>query len=182
MKILRSYKNMIILIGAIIIGAVAGIMFGSDAKVVAPLGDLFLNLLLVSIVPLIFLNITTSIGKMKEPKRLGKIMRSIVLVFLVTSFLSVIVGFVGTYFVDLVNVKDVSDIKEVIVDEVEESDNELALLDRTLEVYITKRKVKFYLFASNIKGWHKETKIIKKIIYSTNFFFVILNPILINGS
>jgi hypothetical protein len=43
------------------------------------------------------------------------------------------------------------------------SENGLALLDRTLEVYITKRKVKFYLFASNIKGWHKETKIIKKM-------------------
>ena len=85
MKVLKSYKNMLILIISIIIGMIAGIIFGEDAKVVAPLGDLFLNLLLVSIVPLIFLNITTSIGKMKEPKRLGKIMRSVVFVFLITN-------------------------------------------------------------------------------------------------
>lgn len=134
MRVLKNYKSMIILIGAIIIGAIAGIIFGSDASVVAPLGDLFLNLLLVSIVPLIFLNITTSIGKMKEPKRLGKIMRSIVFIFLITSFIAVIVGLFSTYFVDLVNVDDVSVIKEVIVDSEVTSDTELNLLDRTVQL------------------------------------------------
>lgn len=80
MKVLKSYKSMLILIFSIVIGMFVGIIFGEDAKVVAPLGDLFLNLLLVSIVPLIFLNITTSIGKMKEPKRLGKIMKSVMII------------------------------------------------------------------------------------------------------
>jgi len=133
-KILRSYKSMIILIVAIVIGSLVGIIFGSDAKVVSPLGDLFLNLLLVSIVPLIFLNITTSIGKMKEPKRLGKIMKSIVGIFLFTSFVAVIIGLVSTYFVDLVDVKDINVIKEVIVDDGEDTDTELALLDRTVQL------------------------------------------------
>ena len=134
MKFLKNYKSLIILIGAIVVGAICGIIFESDAKVVAPLGDLFLNLLLVSIVPLIFLNITTSIGKMKEPKRLGKIMRSIVFVFLITSLISVIVGFFSTYFVDLVKVSDVSSIKEVIEDVEVLEDTELNLLGRTVQL------------------------------------------------
>lgn len=134
MKFLKNYKSLIILIGAIVIGAICGIIFGSDAKVVAPLGDLFLNLLLVSIVPLIFLNITTSIGKMKEPKRLGKIMRSIVFVFLITSLIAVVVGFFSTYFVDLVKVSDVSSIKEVIEDVEILEDTELNLLGRTVQL------------------------------------------------
>ena len=134
MKFLKNYKSLIILIGAIVVGAICGIIFESDAKVVAPLGDLFLNLLLVSIVPLIFLNITTSIGKMKEPKRLGKIMRSIVLVFLITSLVSVVVGFFSTYFVDLVKVSDVSSIKEVIEDVEVIEDTELNLLGRTVQL------------------------------------------------
>ena len=134
MKFLKNYKSMIVLIGSIIVGAICGIIFESDAKVVAPLGDLFLNLLLVSIVPLIFLNITTSIGKMKEPKRLGKIMRSIVFVFLITSLISVIVGFFSTYFVDLVKVSDVSSIKEVIEDVEVLEDTELNLLGRTVQL------------------------------------------------
>ena len=133
MKFLKNYKSMIILIVSIVIGAVMGIIFGEDAKIVAPLGDLFLNLLLVSIVPLIFLNITTSIGKMKEPKRLGKIMRSIVFVFIVTSLIAVMVGIFSTYFVDLVDISDVSAIKEVITDEVS-SYTDLNLLDRTIQL------------------------------------------------
>ena len=133
-KVLKNYKSMIILIGAIIIGAIVGIIWGEDASVLSPLGDLFLNLLLVSIVPLIFLNITTSIGKMKEPKRLGKIMKSIVGIFLITSFIAVMVGFVSTYFVDLVNVSDVDAIKEIIDVDAKSDDTELALLDRTVQL------------------------------------------------
>ena len=134
MKVLKSYKSMLILIFSIVIGMFVGIIFGEDAKVVAPLGDLFLNLLLVSIVPLIFLNITTSIGKMKEPKRLGKIMKSVVFVFLITSIVAVLVGLFSTYFVNLVKVEDVSAIKEVIVDDMVETETQLALLDRTVQL------------------------------------------------
>lgn len=133
MKFLKNYKSMMILLLSILIGTVVGIVMGEDANVVAPLGDLFLNLLLVSIVPLIFLNITTSIGKMKEPNRLGKIIKGIVFVFVITSLISVFVGILSTYFVDLVNVSDVDLIKEVIVDEVVNEDS-LNLLDRTIQL------------------------------------------------
>ena len=57
---------------AIIIGAIVGIAFKEKAAVLKPFGDIFLNLLFVVIVPLIFLSITTSIAKIKQPKRLGK--------------------------------------------------------------------------------------------------------------
>ena len=54
-KILKNYKSTLILILAIIIGAVVGLIFKEDAKVLSPLGDIFINLLLVVIVPLVFL-------------------------------------------------------------------------------------------------------------------------------
>lgn len=38
----------------VIIGVICGLVFKEKAQVVKPLGDLFLNLLLVIIVPLIF--------------------------------------------------------------------------------------------------------------------------------
>lgn len=132
---LKNYKSTLILLVAIIIGAIAGIIFKEDAKVVSPLGDLFLNLLLVIIVPLIFLTISTSIAKMKEPKRLGKIMRTIVLVFIVTSLIAVLVGFISTYYTDLVDTSNGEAIKESLVDESNDEvvDNELNLLGRTVE-------------------------------------------------
>ncbi len=134
-KFWKNYKSTIILLASIIIGAIAGIVFKEDAKVVSPLGDLFLNLLLVIVVPLIFLTISTSIAKMKEPKRLGKIMRTIVGVFVFTSLIAVIIGFVSTYYIDLVDTADGEAIKESLVldSNQEVKDIELNLLGRTVE-------------------------------------------------
>ena len=84
-KFLKTYKSVIILLAAIIIGAIVGIAFKEKAAVLKPFGDIFLNLLFVVIVPLIFLSITTSIAKIKQPKRLGKIMITIFCVFIVMS-------------------------------------------------------------------------------------------------
>lgn len=53
-KFLKNYKTMLLLILAMIIGAIAGLIFKEDAMVVKPLGDLFLNLMFVIIVPLVF--------------------------------------------------------------------------------------------------------------------------------
>lgn len=120
---------------AIIVGAIAGIVFKEDATIVKPLGDLFLNLLFIVIVPLIFLTITTSIAKMQQPKRLGKIMRTIILVFVVTSLVAVFVGLATTYSMDLVKTSDGEKIKETLeLENTDEEKIELALLDRTVQV------------------------------------------------
>ncbi len=95
-KFISNYKSTIILLVAIIVGAIVGIVFQEKATVLSPLGDLFLNLLLVVIVPLIFLTITTSIAKMKQPKRIGKIILSIIGVFVFTSIIAVLIGFAST--------------------------------------------------------------------------------------
>ena len=122
-KILSNYKSTIILIAAIIVGAIFGIIFQEKAAVVAPLGDVFLNLLLVIIVPLIFLNITTAITKMESPKRMGKIIGVIIAVFLVMSLISVFVGFGATFKTGLVSVEDGEAIKSTLeAGEVEEEE------------------------------------------------------------
>lgn len=135
-KALKNYKSTIILLGAIIIGGIVGIIFGDKTKVLSPFGDLFLNLLLVIIVPLIFLTITTSIGRMKQPKRLGKILGSILFVFIITSLVSVLIGFVGTR-ISLVDSKDAVKIKEVLSDEIESENEELNILSRTVNAIST---------------------------------------------
>ena len=136
-KFLSNYKSTIILLVAIIVGAVLGIVFQEKATILSPLGDLFLNLLLVIIIPLIFLTITTSITKMKTPKRLGKIVASIIGVFIVTSLIAVIIGFVSTYFVNLVNPEDSEVIKTSFkenVEEISDEKEEITILDRTISL------------------------------------------------
>lgn len=137
-KFLSNYKSTIILLVAIIVGAIVGIVFQEKATILSPLGDLFLNLLLVIIVPLIFLTITTSIAKMKQPKRIGKIVVSIIGVFIVTSIIAVLVGFASTYFIKLVNPEDGEKIRtsleETTAEEDTETEEELTIADRTVQL------------------------------------------------
>lgn len=132
-KFLKNYKSTLILLGSIIIGTIVGLIFGEKATVLSPFGDLFLNMLLVIIVPLIFLTISTSIGKMKQPKRIGKILTTIILVFAFTSIVSVFVGLVSTKAFRLVDVKDTEAIKEVLKGAEEVTKEDVNFLERTVE-------------------------------------------------
>ncbi len=130
-KFLQNYKSTIILIAAIIVGAIVGVVFQENAAVLSPLGDIFLNALLVIIVPLIFLNITTAITKMESPKRMGKIIGIIIAVFLVMSLISVFVGFGATFKSGLVSVEDGEQIRASLEADSEVEEEELNLLQRT---------------------------------------------------
>ena len=132
-KFLKNYKSTLILLASIIIGTIVGIIFEEKATVLSPFGDLFLNMLLVIIVPLIFLTISTSIGKMKQPKRIGKILTTIILVFAFTSIVSVFVGIVSTKAFRLVDVKDEAAIKEVLKGAEEITNEDVNFLERTVE-------------------------------------------------
>ena len=132
-KFLKNYKSTLILLASIIIGTIVGLIYGEKATVLSPFGDLFLNMLLVIIVPLIFLTISTSIGKMKQPKRIGKILTTIILVFAFTSIVSVFVGIVSTKAFRLVDVKDEAAIKEVLKGAEEITNEDVNFLERTVE-------------------------------------------------
>ena len=131
-KFIKNYKTSIILLGSIILGTIVGLVFKEKAKVLSPFGDLFLNLLLVIIIPLIFLTISTSIGKMKQPKRIGKILATIIGVFVVTSLISVSVGLMTTKSIKLVNTQDENAIKEILKDEQTIEKEDVNFLDRTV--------------------------------------------------
>lgn len=83
-KIWDSYRFPLILLGGIIIGALLGLILGERATVLAPLGQIFLNLMFTIVVPMVFVSITTAVGNMVNMKRLGKILGSLVLTFVVT--------------------------------------------------------------------------------------------------
>ena len=135
-KIIKNYKGTLILLGMVIIGVICGLVFKEKAQVVKPLGYLFLNLLLVIIVPLIFFTITSSISKMNEKKRLSKILTSTIIIFLITSVIAVLFGFLTTSFTNLVNPNDTNAIKEVF-DNTVEKNIELNILERTVNVLST---------------------------------------------
>lgn len=135
-KILNNYKGTIILIGAILIGVIVGLIFKNDAAILKPFGDLFLNLLLVVIVPLIFTTITSAIIKMESPKRLKKVISRIFIVFAIVSVIAAVIGVASTYSFKLVDVKDTNKIMDLLEDNGTETE-ELSILDRTVSLIST---------------------------------------------
>ena len=83
----KNYKSSIILLGSILIGGIVGATMGEKATVLKPIGELFLNLLFMTLVPLVFFSVTSAIANMGGMNRLGKILKSIVIVFFLYSLL-----------------------------------------------------------------------------------------------
>ena len=127
-KIIKNYKQSIILIGSLVIGTIVGLVFKEKATVLEPLGTLFINMLLVVVVPLIFLSITTSIGKIDKPKRVGKILRSIIIAFVFTSLVSVVIGLTSLK-IRLVDSGDANKIT-ALLDESTEVSDDASVLDK----------------------------------------------------
>lgn len=129
-KIWKNYKSTIILLLSIIIGTIIGLIFKEKACVLSPLGDIFLNLMFVVIVPLIFLTITSSIIKMENPKRLGKIMITILIVFAVMSIIAALIGVVSSYTIKLIDSKDINNLTNLLNQDVVISE-EVNILQKT---------------------------------------------------
>jgi Na+/H+-dicarboxylate symporter len=110
----KNYRFTVILLLAILIGGVAGLIFGEKTAVVKPFGDLFLNLMFMIIVPLVFFSIASAISNMNGMKRLGKIMGSILVVFLLTASVAAILGLFGASIIKPLETTDVDSIKAIM--------------------------------------------------------------------
>lgn len=90
-SIWEAYRFSIILIGAIIIGSFIGVHFGEKAKVLKPLGDLFINGMFTIVVPLVFVTISSSISSMSDMTRLKSILKNLILVFVSTGAVAAVI-------------------------------------------------------------------------------------------
>ena len=99
---IKNYKSSFYLIISIIVGAIVGIVFKEKTNYIKPLGDLFINLLSCLIIPIIFLNISISTGKINKPKRISKILISTFFIFFLTSIISFLIGIIVSNITPLV--------------------------------------------------------------------------------
>lgn len=92
---LKNYSSILLLLGGIALGSIAGLLFGKDVEVIKPLGDVFLNLLFTAIIPLVFFTIAASIATLQKTEKLGKLFGIVLLVFLSTVVISSVVMVAG---------------------------------------------------------------------------------------
>ena len=91
-----SYREPLILIAFVIIGAVLGLALGEKASVLYPIGQIWLNLLFVLLVPLIFFSIAGSIANISDTKRVGMLLVFTIGFFIVTAAIAGIYMFAVT--------------------------------------------------------------------------------------
>lgn len=87
-RIWKNYRFTILLFLSIIIGSIIGLIMKEDAKVLKPIGDIFLNLMFTIVVPLVFVTISSSVSSMFDLKRLGKILGVMFCIFFGTSLVA----------------------------------------------------------------------------------------------
>ena len=69
---LEHYGQTVLLLLGVLTGALCGSIFGPAASVARPLGELFLNLMFVIIIPLVFFSIASSICRLTSENKVGK--------------------------------------------------------------------------------------------------------------
>jgi Na+/H+-dicarboxylate symporter len=84
------------LLGWILIGFLGGVLFGvlfKDASLsVGWVGDLFIRLLKMLIVPLVFFSLLTGVASISDPLRLGRLGVKIMALYLATTAVAVVIG------------------------------------------------------------------------------------------
>ena len=75
-----------------VVGGVAGIIAGERAQVVQPLGDLFIRLLMMAVIPLIFFNLLAGLTSLTDLKALGRLGGKIIIFYLTTTVVALTVG------------------------------------------------------------------------------------------
>ena len=88
LKNTRVYIFPCLLLASIILGSITGYFMGSRATILKPLGDIFLNLLFVAVVPLVFFSISSSVAHIGETKKLFKLIFSLFSVFIFTGIIA----------------------------------------------------------------------------------------------
>ncbi len=78
----NSYSNIILLLIGIFLGSVVGIFAPDLVFYLKPIGDIFLNLLFVTVIPLVFFAIVSAISGIEQQQQLGKIIGIMALTFL----------------------------------------------------------------------------------------------------
>lgn len=96
----KNYRFPLLLLLSIIIGCILGICLKEKATILKPFGNIFLNLMYTIVVPLVFFTISSSIANMANLKRLGRILKYVFLVFVVTSLIAGLLMLGSLFFID----------------------------------------------------------------------------------
>lgn len=112
--ILKNYNNIILLLIGITVGSLIGLLFPDWVTYIKPIGDIFLNLLFVAVIPLLFFAIASAIANIESNNKLGKILGVMSFVFISTIAIAAILTIAGLWVFPVTAVKESADVAETL--------------------------------------------------------------------
>lgn len=96
-RIIKNYGSILLLLFGILLGSLAGVFIPESVDILKPIGDIFLNLLFVSVIPLLFFAIASSLANIQDSKKLGKTIGVMTVVFIITIVLAAVATIGGLW-------------------------------------------------------------------------------------
>ncbi len=81
----------------LVAGVIVGIVFGEDAEVLKPIGDVFIRLIKMIIIPLIYISIVMGMTSINDSASLSRISLKSIAAFLLTTSFAIVIGLVTAY-------------------------------------------------------------------------------------
>ncbi|WP_106376090.1 dicarboxylate/amino acid:cation symporter [Vreelandella songnenensis] len=80
------------ILAGLALGILAGALLGENASVFKPLGDIFINAIMMLIVPLVFSTLVVGITSMRDPQKMGRIGARTIALYLLTTAFAISIG------------------------------------------------------------------------------------------
>ena len=112
--IIQNYSSILLLLVGIIIGSLIGLFLPNMVIYIKPIGDIFLNLLFVAVIPLLFFAITSAIANIEGHSKLGKTLGTMTAVFIITIALAAIFTIIALWVFPVTAVKESNAISEAL--------------------------------------------------------------------
>ena len=82
------------ILAALVLGAIVGLIWGEGAVQIKWIGDLFVRLIQMIVIPLVFLTIVSGVVSLQDPRRLGSLGLKTLFLYLLTTALAIVIGLI----------------------------------------------------------------------------------------
>ncbi len=80
------------ILSAMVVGAVVGAIWGPGAESIGWIGDLFIRLIFMIVVPLVFVTIVSGVVSMGDPSKLGSLGAKTIVLYMLTTLVAITIG------------------------------------------------------------------------------------------
>ncbi|MFW6137052.1 MAG: cation:dicarboxylate symporter family transporter, partial [Candidatus Aminicenantaceae bacterium] len=76
----------------LILGIIAGLIFGEDVLIIEPVGTVFIRLITMIVIPLVFVSLMLGTASLGDVRKLGRIGAKTAVYFLITTVIAIVIG------------------------------------------------------------------------------------------